>query len=193
MKYVQRIVLCMLSIGIVACGRTSPQTKPEPSHKAKTKLEAFQAKTGVVIIRGFSVIGSVSGQYSGSVSVESREFLDASTGKREYGITIHVAKGGEIERENTSYIDYDEIESLLKGIDYISKVKSSVTNLEDFQADYRTKGDFQISTFSARKGAIMAAVSSGAYGEVSTYFPLSKLDGLRDLIVKAKAKLDTIK
>jgi hypothetical protein len=183
----------MLCIGITGCTRTSAETKVEASREAKTKLEAFQAMTGAVIIKGFSKIGSVSGQYGGNVSVEGREFLDASSGKREYGITIDVAKAGEVERNHTSYIDYDEIESLLKGIDYIAKVQSSVTKLEDFQADYRTKGDFQISTFSTRKGEIMAAVSGGAFSEVTTYFPLSKLDDLRELIVKAKAKLDTVK
>jgi hypothetical protein len=193
MKQVQQMALCVLVICFVGCARTSSQTKAEPSHEAKTKLEAFEAKTGVVIIRGFSKVGSVSGQYGGRVSVEAREFLDASGGKREYGITIEVAKGGEIERENTSYIDYDEIESLLRGIDYISKVQRSVTKLEDFEADYRTRGDFRISTFSGHGGEIMAAVSSGVIGEVTAFLPLPKLEELRGLIVGAKEKLDSIK
>jgi hypothetical protein len=192
MKHILGITLCVLCTAMVGCNRTNAQTNAGPSQEPKTKLQAFEAKTGVVIIRGFSMVGSVSGQYGGSVSVESREFLDASTAKREFGIVVEVKKGGEVERDNSSYIDYDEIDSLLKGIDYISKVQSSITKLDDFQADYHTKGDFKISTFSAR-GQTMVAVSSGDIGEVSVFLPLLKLESLRALIANAKAKLDAIK
>lgn len=192
MKHALKITLCILCTAMIGCSRTSAQSKAAPSQEPKTKLQAFEAKTGVVIISGFSTVGSVSGQYGGSVSVESKEFLDASTGKREYGIVIEVKKGGEIERDNSSYIDYDEIDSLLKGIDYISKVQRSITKLDDFQADYHTKGDFKISTFSAR-GQNMVAVSSGDIGEVNVFLPVSKLEDLKALIANAKAKLDAIK
>lgn len=192
MKHALKITLCILCTAMIGCSRTSAQSKAAPSQEPKTKLEAFEAKTGVVIISGFSTVGSVSGQYGGSVSVERKEFLDASTAKREYGIVIEVKKGGEIERDNSSYIDYDEIDSLLKGIDCISKVQRSITKLDDFQADYHTKGDFKISTFSAR-GQSMVAVSSGDIGEVNVFLPISKLEDLRALIASAKAKLDAIK
>lgn len=192
MTHIQRLLLCVLSVSIVGCTKTNPQTKVEARHEAKTKLEAFQAKTGVVIISGFSNVGTVSGQYGSNVAVESKEFLDASTNKREYGITIEVAKGGEIRQENTSYIDYDEIESLLKGIDYVSKVESSVTKLDNFQADYHTKGDFGVSTFSTAKAKNLAAVMSGAIGPTTAYLSIEKLADLRGLIVNAKAKLDAI-
>jgi hypothetical protein len=146
----------------------------------------------VVIIRGFSRIGSVRGEDGGNISVESKEFLDASSGEREYGMTIEVKKVGEPERKGTSYIDYDEIESLLKGIDYISKAEPSITKLDYFQAEYQTKGDFKISTFS-RNGQTMVAVSGGIYGEVSVSLPLSKLLELKGLVENAKAKLDAIR
>jgi len=192
MKPVLRLTLCILCTVMIGCNRTNAQTKVGPSQEPKTKLQAFEAKTGVVVISGFSTVGSVTGQYGGTVSVESKEFLDASSGKREYGIVVEVKKGGEIERDNSSYIDYDEIDSLVKGIDYVSKVERSITKLDNFQADYHTKGDFKISTFSSR-GQTMIAVSSGDIGEVSVFFPLSKLEDLRGLIANAKAKLDAIR
>ena len=159
----------------------------------KTKLEEFSARTGVVIIRGFEEIGSVYGLYSTSIKVEAKEFVNVSTGKREYGITIEVKKeDGRYDKESTSYIDYDEIKSLISGIDYIAKVDKSKTKFSNFQADYNTKGDFKISTFST-SGKIMVAVSSGHIGSVSAYYNLSSLTEIRTLIVKAKAKIDALK
>ena len=159
----------------------------------KTKLEEFSARTGVVIIRGFEEIGSAHGLYSTSIKVEAKEFVNVSTGKREYGITIEVKKeDGSYDKESTSYIDYDEIESLISGIDYIAKIDKSKTNFSNFQADYNTKGDFKISTFST-SGKIMVAVSSGNIGRVSAYYNLSSLTEIRTLIEKSKTKIDTLK
>ena len=159
----------------------------------KTKLEEFSARTGAVIIRGFEEIGSAYGLYNTSIKVEAKEFVDVSTGKKEYGITIEVKKeDGRYDKENTSYIDYDEIDSLISGIDYIANVDKSKTKFSNFQADYNTKGDFQISTFSTA-GEIMVAVSSGRIGKVLAYYNLSSLTKIRTLIEKAKTKIDTFK
>ena len=156
----------------------------------KTKLEEFSARTGTVIIRGFEEIGSVYGLYNTSIKVEAKEFVGVSTGKKEYGITIEVKKeDGRYDKENTSYIDYDEIESLIRGIDYIAKVDKSSTKLSNFQADYNTKGDFKISTFSTAQ-KIMVAVSSGHIGQVSAYYNLSSLTEIKTLIEKWGGRVD---
>lgn len=155
----------------------------------KTKLEEFSARKGTVIVGGLEKIGVVSGRYGTSIKVEAKEFLNVSTGKKEYGITIDVRKR-EISytEESTSYIDYDEIESLISGIDYISKVDKTSTRFQNFQADYNTKGDFRISTFSSEE-KIMVLVSSGTNGSVKAYFNFSSLSEIRSLIAKAKAKI----
>ncbi len=159
----------------------------------KTKLEEFSARTGVVIIRGFEEIGTLSGLYSTSIAVDAKEFVNVSTGKREYGITIEVKKeDGRYDKEDTSYIDYDEIDSLISGIDYIAKVDKSSTKFSNFQADYNTKGDFKISTFSS-SDKIMVAVSSGQIGRVSAYYKISSLTAIKTLIEKAKNQIDTLK
>ena len=159
----------------------------------KTKLEEFSARTGVVIIRGFEEIGSAYGLYSTSIKVDAKEFVNVSTLKKEYGITIEVKKEeGRYDKENTSYIDYDEIESLIRGIDYIAKIDNSRTKFSNFQADYNTKGDFKISTFSSTS-KIMVAVSSGSIGSVTAYYNLSSLGEIKKLIEKAKNKIDALK
>jgi hypothetical protein len=168
-----------------------PQASPDSKEQApKTRLEAFQARIGLVIIRGFEKVGTLQGQYGTSVTVEAKEFADASTGKKEYGVTMEVK--GSNDREHTSYIDYEEIESLLSGVDYIAKIDKSATKLGDFQADYRTKGDLKISTFSS--GAeVMFAVESGDAYSATSFFEIADLPQLRGTIASAKERLDAIR
>ena len=168
-----------------------PQEKEE-SQKPKTKLEAFVAQDGVVIVKGFSEIGTFNGNYGGVVTVKAKEFINVNASKREYGITIEVKESGRLERENTSYIDYDEIDSLIKGLEYIAKVDKSATKLQNFQADYKTRGDLTISTFS-RSSSIMVGVESGHLYKATVFFPLSDLQNFKNMIVQAKTKLDSIR
>ncbi len=59
--------------------------------------------------------------------------------RRHYGITAQVKQT--IVHEHTSHIDYEEIESLLKGIEHIAKIDATVTKLASFRADYKTTSD----------------------------------------------------
>lgn len=124
------LILAVLVLAISAnepCALAqSPQQEP-----SKTKLEAFMAADGAVIVQGYSKIGDFKGQFGSSIVVEAKEFTNASSGRKEYGLAIEVKEAGRLEREHTSYVDYDEIDSLLKGIDYISKVDRSATKLSE--------------------------------------------------------------
>jgi hypothetical protein len=190
----RQVITCLhvslLLLVPVAAG--AQEQKPTPLKEPKTKLEAFEATTGAVIIRGFETIGTLRGQLGTSATVESREFTDASSGKKEFGISITVTTSVSYERKDTSYIDYDEIDSLLKGIDYIGRIDKSVTSFEKFEADYRTKGDLVVSTFT-ETNKVQAAVQSGRIGSVSAFYTREQLFAFRDLIQRAKAKLDAAK
>lgn len=151
-----------------------------------TKLEAFLAKTGSVTIRGSSEIGSV----GGDVLVDAVEFRDAANSRlRVTGLSIDVKESGRLERDSTSFVDYDEIDSLLQGIDYISRVDASVTLMKNFDATYTTKGDFSVTASSENHGG--AFVSSGTIGRVVAVLKLSDLPRLSSLIQNGKDIIDS--
>lgn len=172
---------------------TNFSTYAQDAAKPKTKLESFLGQDGVVIVHGFSTIGTVKGSYGSTISVDSKEFTNPSSGRKEYGITVEVKETGRLERENTSYVDYDEIESLLKGLEYINKIDKSVTKLNEFQADYRSKSDLRLSTFSSSNGETQLAIRSGTIGAATAYFKKDQIKQIQDLIVNAKQKIDSIK
>lgn len=168
------------------------QAQPTKSPESQTKIELFQAKTGGVIIKNFSEIGDMDGQ-GGKVTVTSWEFIDAQTGRKEYGLSVEIKENSRLEREERAFVDYDEIGSLLKGIDYVSAIDKSVTKLKNFQADYRTTGSLRVSVFNMSETDIRVAIDVGRISSVSVHFRLEQIKEFRKLIVDAKAALDAIK
>jgi len=154
-----------------------------------TKLEAFSAQTGVVLIRGFSKIGSIGGK--GLVTVAAIELRVASNPEvRVTGLSITVKESNTSGREKTSFVDYDEIDSLLKGIDYISTADRNITRLTNFSAEFRTKGDFSVTTYSTGSG-IRLAVSSGRIDKVTAHLETTDLNQLKTIIQNGKAAIDS--
>jgi hypothetical protein len=189
-KVVRWVCLSGALLFVSFCNAQGQQQKESPAAPPATKLEAFSAKTGVVLIRGYSPIASINGL--GSVSIDAREFRDAGNPKlRVTGLSIEVKESGRLERESTSFVDYDEIDSLLQGIEYISKIDRNITPMKSFEAEYKTKGDFSITTFSEHNGDIGVAVSSGRFGKVSAYLKLSDLAKLGTLIQAGKTVIDS--
>jgi hypothetical protein len=179
------VILILLFLGSVHAQTQQKAAEPQ------TKLENFQARTGSVLIKNFSEIGSLNG-LGGTITVTSYEFADAQTGKKEYGVGIEAKESGRLERENRSYVDYDEIDSLLAGVDYVSKIDGSQSKLKNFEAHYKTKGELDVTVFSGR-GRIEAAISVGRISAVRVFLQLDTLLKFRQLIVDAKAALDAAK
>ena len=158
----------------------------------KTKLEAFQAKAGRILVKSYSEVGSVGGQPSGLVSVEAMELQDRSDGSSALGLVIEVSPSGEYSQKNRSFIDYDEIDSLLQGIDYISKVSTPTAPLKNFEAIYQTRGDFSVVTFNQSDGKISASVSGGLVGSSRVFLTTESLARFRQWVVSAKETLSKL-
>jgi hypothetical protein len=157
----------------------------------RTKLEALAAQEGAVIIRGFSRIGDVKGPLGSSVIVRSQEFTNASTSEKEYGITLEVRETSRLEREHISFVDYDEIASLVKALEYLTKLDNTATSFNRFQADYRTHGEVQVTTYTTDASAVVAAaVTCGGIERATALLNLADLDMLRSLVDAARAEID---
>ena len=89
-------------------------------------------------------------------------------------------------------MDYDELDSLANALDYISKVTWGVTQLNGFEATYKTKSGFRLVAHSDRKDQTVA--TSIQFGD-SPRIPASsdQLLQIRSLISQAKATLDALK
>lgn len=180
------LIFAMLLICSILFSQEQTTSQPD----AKTKIEMLQRQTGSVIIKEYSVIGTTKGM--GTVVVNCMVLTNASTGSKSKGILIEVTESGRFEKSDRSFIDYDEIDPLIAGIDYISKADTSIADLDNFEAIYKTKGDFSIVTFSSTSGKIDVAVKSGIIGSSTAFFSIDQLNELRNLISVAKQRLDSL-
>jgi len=167
-------------------GGTLDQRQP------KTKLEAFQAKAGTVLVKSYSDITTIAGTPSGVIEIEAMELRDRSNGSQALGVVIDVKPAGGYAQNNRSFIDSDEIDSLLKGIDYISNVTSATPPLKNFEARYQTRGDFSVVTFNHSDGKVAATLSSGVLSSTQVFITIQDLSKLKQSIVSAKETLDKV-
>ena len=156
-----------------------------------TKLEAFETNTDTVIIKATAPIGTVPA-HGGEVAVRCREITDAGTGRRESGIIVDLTSARQL--GDTMLIDYDELDSLLDGLEYLGKLDWSVTPLPGFDAVYTTKGGFRAAAFGSRRtGNIEFAVRSTRVRTAPLVLSRDQLGQLRSLVQQGKAKLDSLR
>ena len=168
--------------------RDSATGKDSTVRLSGTTLQRFSVKAGAVLVKGFQEVGSIRGQLGSTIVAEARELTDASDGTRTDGITLEIRDA--TNDKSTSFIDYDEIASLIRGLDYVAKVDKSATKLANVQADYTTRGDFRISSFNDADGKMGLAVHSGTIGGTTAFLSISQAAELKALIEKAKTVVE---
>jgi hypothetical protein len=186
------IALCVaVAGGLLPIGLTHAQETNACLLAPATKLEAFETNTDTVIIKATAPIGTVQA-HGGAVSVRCREITDAGTGRQESGIIVDIGNEGPV--EDTALIDYDELDSLLDGMEYIGKLDWSVTPLPSFSAVYTTKGGFRAVAFGSRRtGSIEYSVRSIRVSRQPLLLTRDQLGQLRSLVEQAKAKLNSLR
>ena len=155
------ISLSFLMAAAVTCAAQEAQPSPTPE-EFETKLESLVSETGAVIVKGFTRVGSMNGS-RGAAFFTAWEVTNARTGRREQGVTVDIGEGAGTrpDPEERAYIDYDELDPLLKGIDYIMRLDDKATKLSRYEAQYQTRGGLVLVTFSTPDGARFAISTWG--------------------------------
>jgi hypothetical protein len=140
-------VVLLAASGLFACAVRAQVTNVPP-----TELETFEAQTGKVIVKGAGQIGSLAVDPL-NIMVTSKESVDATSGRRQYGMAVEVVANDQ--RVWKKVVDYDEMDSLLNGLNYLAKIDYKVTSQPTFVASYVTRSGFRVGAFtSQRRGVI---------------------------------------
>src|SRR5436190_173066 len=110
----------------------------------QTMLEKVEVLKSALVIRGYSDIGTIQSDDGAVVRVLAVELKIATTKERAAGIVIEIHNTGRFARTAISYIDAEEIDALAGALDSISKLDRNATELTDYDAHYRSKGDFEV-------------------------------------------------
>ena len=186
------LVVAPLSVQAQRRWERLPPPRDPQFYEPRNKLEDFEGRSETVLVKGRHWIGTVRAQ-NGGVRVEATEIRDTTASATASGAVItllpdNAAAGAP---EIRSFIDYDEIDALVKAMDTASKASESITRLSHFEVRYRTKADFEIMTFKQLdNNTIAAAIEGGFFDRVRLYLSIDDLVKLRWMIAQAKDRLD---
>jgi len=194
--------IALLFSGLMICGGTALAQRPGPQFRrpvacepleARTKLEAIEGGYERILIKGFSQIATLRAR-GADIRVDAVELRDNTSSTKATGVVIAMRESGERPNENRSFVDYEEIDPLIRAMDFSAKVSETVTKLAGFEARYRTLGDFEVIVFrQGRASGTAASVTSGICDRVTGLLSLDELELLRAHIIEAKVRLDEIR
>lgn len=189
------ILLSCGSAGSVVAQRSGPQFRRplacEPI-EPRTKLEAFDGRYDVVLIKGFTQVAAFNAG-GGDVRVDAVELKEPGSTSRAMGLVVAVREAGERPRDNRSFIDYEEIDSLIRAIETMARVGETVTRLTGFEARYRTHGDLELTVFRQSRTGRAATLTCGICEKTTVLLTLDELERLKGILLEAKTKLDEIR
>ena len=181
-------ILSAIGCGLLLTAAAHAQDTNAP----RTELDAFESGTGVVIVRGSGEIGVVT-TATGAVVVRCKESVEAGSGRKQYGLAITLT--GKDQQSDTTIIDYAELDSFLRGLDFLQRANWSLTALPSFDAIYTTRDGLQAAAYSSQRqpGTLGASLKSAR--SVRVRVPLAAQDFalFRGLIQQAKAKIEALR
>ena len=185
-------IICIL---FLAATTTWAADAPKPD-APKTKLEQFSAKHGSLTLRASTKVAEMEagddiafGQAFWQIDIEVVELIIPAENSRAYGLRFELS--GNNNRESTSWLDADELPSLLQGIDYLLALDANVTKLASVTGFYRTRDGMEIQAVKGGESIFGVKASTGGFAVFE-----NKEDGLkkfREAIVTAQKKIAEIK
>ena len=180
--------LCL--VFIAASGLCAPAARAQITNLPPTELETFEAQTGTVMVKGAGQVGSLEVDAL-TINVISRESLNASTGRRQYGMAVEA--GANDQRVWNKAVDYDEMDSLLNGLTYLAKIDYKVTAEPTFVASYVTRSGLRIGAFtSQRRGVIQYFLQDYSTNSPRILITSAQLAQFQDLVDETRKNLDAL-
>ena len=187
---IPRTLLCLPLLLLFAAPGMAQEPQPSPEEFI-TRLESLMSETGAVIVKGYTRVGSMSGS-RGVAYFTAWEVTEARTGRREQGVGVEISDTTPNRRdffEERAYIDYDELDPLIRGIDYIMKLDDKATRLARYEAQYQTRGGLVLVSFNTPNG-YTTAISTGGGRRPRFILRPTGLAEFRTLLESAKDALD---
>jgi hypothetical protein len=125
------------------------------------------------------------------IAVVCKEDTVVSGARKEHGILVDIGVNGQ--PDDSTVVDYDELDALLGSMDYLANINRSVTALSGLNASFTTKGGLRVGAFSSRRvGQIELSLRSSRM-QKGMLLTSDQLVQFHSLVDQAKHKLDALK
>jgi hypothetical protein len=177
-------------------GQTAPAALV-PVPPPQTRLEKFARQGGIIVVKGYTVIGELAGSDGSNLRVTAVQFSDAmnpSTRQRGVVVQVREPRGN----ETISYVDADELDGLISAVTALGDLRPTDTPLQEFEGRYSTRGELEIANVNVGGGRIIGVRSiqyfphAGQVAFATGQFPASRTSELAQLLTNAKQALDKL-
>jgi hypothetical protein len=180
------ILLLTLSLAAAVDGQTT--TTFTVTNAPRTLYDAVNRTPDTLLIKGSSIIGTLNSQIGYPVEIRAERLTNPQTTNTLYAVSLRTTVA---EQTQIDYIDYDELDSLIRSVQYISQANSSITPMDNFEAVFRTRSGLSIAKV-GRGNKVVIAMTSGCTNAPRNQMAPFVLDDLGRNLVSAKAKIDLV-
>jgi hypothetical protein len=112
-----------------------------------TEIQNFELQNDTVIVKGFGEMGTLAVE-GGDISVRCKESDNVMAGSKMYGLAVILESN---QSRCSCVVDDDELESLIRGLDFLDKISYDVTSMPAFDAEFTTRSGLRIAAHSERR------------------------------------------
>jgi hypothetical protein len=192
----QEMKTILLFLLIVAAASSGLAQAPAAGNSTyPTRLENLLRQTGMVITSSSQWVGTEEGRTPMSASnnlaivVRTEAASDAEHRTKAYGLALQMRETRNW-RSQTVYVDYDELDGLIAGINKLLVLQPEV---QVVQAKYETRGGLMAASYTTEKREVLAWLEINNDDSSRVQISLDALRDFRDLIVTARKNLDLLR
>jgi len=189
MKKLILLLAVTIALGANAQDMTAPVTTVLITNVPKTTFETINLTTDTVLIKGSTVIGTLDSQITYPVEIRAERVSNPSTSNNVYAVSLHTKFGEKLTQ--VDFIDYDELDTVIRAVQYISQANSTVTPMDNFETVVRTRCGLSIAKV-GRGNRVIIAMTPGYVNAARNLMASFVLDDLGRYLTAAKAKIDSV-
>lgn len=176
-------LILLLTIGLAAAAGAQTAT-----NAPRTEFDAFNATPDAVLVKGFSTVGTLNNQISYPVEIQIARLTNLQSSNSVYAVHIRTRVG---QIWQNDYVDYDELDNLIKAVPLISEATTSITPFDSSEVLYHTRSGLSIAKVAKTTKSVVVFTSgdtNGVRNEMASFV----LDDFGRYLTAAKAKIDAI-
>ncbi len=182
-------LLCLTVLcGLAAGTTTQAQFAYAYTNVYRTHFQKVNATADTLLIKGSSTVGTLPDHIQYPVEIRAERISNQLTTNGVYAVSVRTTIGDQLQ---VDYIDYDELDAVIAGVQYISAATSTVTPFDNFETVIRTRGGLSIAKV-GRGPKVIIAMTCGGTNCVRNVMEPFVLDSLGKTLTEAKAKIDLV-
>jgi hypothetical protein len=152
-----KTLLVVLTTCLAGAVQAQMPMVPQTTNAPRTYFDAFANTADALLIKGMTTVGTLNNQINFPVEIRVERMTNLRTTNTIYAVALRTT----VERQvQVDYIDYDELDTLIRSVPMISQANTSLTPMENFEAIFHTRSGLTIAKI-VKLGKTYISMTSG--------------------------------